>query len=92
MKACSKLWNFLRKIWDFISNLWIITSYDRPSPGFDDVKLIKLAGDDISAARNLFSRADDPDMIEWAIFSLTAAEKRYDYLLRKYKQKYYSSN
>lgn len=88
MKACSQLWDFICKLWSYIRKLWMIDD-EKPNPEVDEIKLIQMAGEEVSAARNLFSRADDPDMVDWAIYSLTAAEKRYNYLFKKYKQKNY---
>jgi len=80
MKTCSKLWNGIRKA-------WILTDDKPQTTEVDEIKLIQMAGEEVSAARNLFSAAEDPNMVEWAVYNLTAAEKRYDFLLKKYKQK-----
>ena len=66
---------------------WIVPAEDEVNPVLDDVQIIKQAREDVAAARNVYAQVEDPDMVEWAVYSLTAAEKRYDYLLKKYRQK-----
>jgi hypothetical protein len=41
------------------------------------------------AARDFFEQATDPDLIEYAILSLKAAEKRYVYLWKRMREKDY---
>lgn len=50
-----------------------------------DEELLDEAGMELNQARNLFTQAEDPEMIDYAIFHLNAAEQRYDYLLRRIK-------
>ena len=64
----------------------LITEGETTAEYIDPIKMIEAANQEVAAARNLFARAEDPDMIEWAIFNLMAAEKRYNYLLKKYRQ------
>ena len=80
MKAWSKALQCIRKT-------WIVPAEDEVNPVLDDVQIIKQAGEDVAAARNVYAQVEDPDMVEWAVYSLTAAEKRYDYLLKKYRQR-----
>jgi len=81
---CMKAWS---KVWDGIRKPWIIKAEEEPDLEIDDIKVIKMAGDEVAAARNSYAEVEDPDMVDWAVYSLTAAEKRYDYLLKKYRQK-----
>ncbi len=80
MKAWSKALQCMRKT-------WIVPAEDEVNPVLDDVQIIKQAREDVAAARNVYAQVEDPDMVEWAVYSLTAAEKRYDYLLKKYRQR-----
>lgn len=77
------------KVWDFVcervQKAWVITEAEVSDEFRDPIQIIKAAGDDVAAARNLFARADEPEMVEWAVYNLTACEKRYDYLLKKYR-------
>jgi hypothetical protein len=41
------------------------------------------------AARNYFEHVTDPDLVDFAILSLQAAEKRYEYLWKKMKENGY---
>jgi len=78
-----KAWTKLKDVW---RQAWIIPDKEELNQPQDEIKMIQMAGEEVSAARNLFSRADDPDMVDWAVFNLTAAERRYDYLLKKYRR------
>jgi len=60
---------------------------EEPGEPIDEIKLIQMAGEEVAAAQNIYSEVEDPDMVEWAVYKLTAAEKRYDFLLKKYRQK-----
>ncbi len=52
-----------------------------------DEEFLKEAYQELIEAQNLFARVDDPDMIDYAIYTLKAAEKRYDFLLKRIKNK-----
>lgn len=80
MKTWSTIWNDIRKA-------LIIKDPEELAKPPDEIRLIQIAGEEVAAARNIYSEIDDPDMVDWAVYKLTAAEKRYDYLLKKYRQK-----
>ncbi|HHU81829.1 MAG TPA: YaaL family protein [Firmicutes bacterium] len=48
--------------------------------------LIEEAKRDWLAARNYFNAVTDPDLIDHAIYTMEAAEKRYAYLLRRARE------
>lgn len=79
------------KVWSTMLNriykTWIMKTSDEPVATIDEIQSIKVAGEEVSAARNIYSEIEDPDMVDWAVYNLTAAEKHYDYLLKKYRQK-----
>jgi hypothetical protein len=77
----------LSKWYDSILKPWVIEDKAEGKRSLDDLQLIQEAGKEVSAARSLFSQVEDPDMMDWAVYSLTAAEKRYDYLIKRYRQK-----
>ncbi len=52
-----------------------------------DETVLAEAHRDWLAAREFFDHATDPDLIDYAILSLQAAEKRYVYLWKKARQK-----
>lgn len=75
------------RILNSISKNWFMTG--EPKTGqkqIDDLAEIKMAIEDMATARSIYSEVDDPELVDWAVYSLTAAEKRYDYLLKKYRQ------
>jgi hypothetical protein len=49
---------------------------------------VKKAYSDLKAAENYFNNADDPDLIDFAIYDLEAAKKKYSYMLKKARQSY----
>ncbi len=52
---------------------------------FSEENLIEEAHQELVQAQNLFSRVEDPDMIDYAIYSMKAAEERFDYLVKAIK-------
>lgn len=53
--------------------------------GYSQDQMLDEAHQALVQAQNLFSRVDDPDMIEYAIYTMKAAEERYDFLIRSMK-------
>lgn len=51
-----------------------------------DREMIQQAGAELSQAYQVLSRVEDNDMVDYAVFTLQAAEKRYGYLLKKLKE------
>lgn len=51
-----------------------------------DEELLQQAHEELINAQNLFSRVDEREMVDCAIYYMKAAEVRYDYLIKKIKQ------
>lgn len=51
-------------------------------------RMLQEAYQELVQAQNLFSRVEDPDMIDYAIYAMKAAEERYDYLIKSCKAQY----
>ncbi len=49
---------------------------------------VKRAYTDWQAAENYFQNVDDPDLIDFAIYDMEAAKKKYVYMLRKARAEY----
>lgn len=49
-------------------------------------EIVKAAGDELRHAYQVLSQADEEDMVDYAVFTVNAAEKRYGYLLKKLKE------
>lgn len=49
---------------------------------------VKRAYSELKAAENYFDNVDDPDLIDFAIYGLEAAKKKYAYMLKKARQAY----
>lgn len=59
---------------------------DRPAledAGFDEVGLVDQARREWQAARSLFENVSEPELIDHAIHRMTAAERRYMFLVRE---------
>lgn len=78
MSICSTLWN---KACEHLS----LREKEITKRG-SDKEAIKEAHQKLTEARNLFAMVDDPEMIDYAIYKLKAAEKRYDYLIKLIKK------
>jgi hypothetical protein len=57
---------------------------------YSDQELLKTAHQELMWAYNMFARVVDEEMVDCAIYSINAAEKRYNYLYKKIKQEYCS--
>ena len=75
------------KWWEALREVWLLNGEDKQQKKPDDIILIQEAKDELLTARLMFAQMEDPDMVDWAVYSMTAAEKRYDYLLKNYRQK-----
>lgn len=74
------------KFWKNVFNPWMVK--DKQEVNYiDDIEEINKAVEEMARARSIYSEVGDPEMVDWAVYSLTAAEKRYDYLLKKYRHK-----
>lgn len=49
------------------------------------VREMKQALEEIKRAENCFDTAADPDLAEWAALGISAAKKKYAYILKKAK-------
>lgn len=73
------------KWWEKFCSLWIIRTDEVDGAQLSNESLLKQADKELALARNMFSRVEDPEMVDCAIFTLKAAEKRYNYLFKKAK-------
>ncbi len=75
-------------IWHNILNKWFMADNpDINQISINDIDEIKQAVQEMATARTIYSEVNDPELVDWAVYSLTAAEKRYEYLLKKYRLK-----
>lgn len=80
MGICSKLWH--RACEHLLLQDDITCSVD-----MSDETMLKQAYQEMMQAQNLFSRVEDAEMIDCAVMNLIAAEKRYNYFLKKVKNR-----
>ncbi len=78
MGICSILWN---KAWEHL-----LLREEVVNKEISNEEMLNEAHQKLTEARNLFARVDDPEMIDYAIFNLKAAEKRYNYLIKIMKK------
>lgn len=64
----------------------VLNNDDQDKADYSNQELLKQAHLELMCAHNLFTRVVDEDMVDCAIFSINAAEKRYNYLIKKIKQ------
>jgi hypothetical protein len=57
-------------------------------PNITDRELLEDAGRKLREAEGLLEEVNDPELIDYAIYQLKAAEKRYDYLYKIIKNKH----
>lgn len=77
-----KITNILIKIKNYFENEQPIISEQSKSI----MELVEEAKREWLAAKEYFENVSDPDLIDYAIHSIEATEKRYNYLLKKVKQ------
>jgi hypothetical protein len=52
---------------------------------FSEDRMLEEAHRAMVQAQNLFSRVEDPDMIQYAVYTMKAAEEHYNYLIKAIK-------
>ncbi len=65
---------------------YLFMEEELPADDYGQEQMLEIAKQELDSAYNLFARAEDPDMIEFAVYNLKAAEKRYDYLIKRARQ------
>lgn len=80
MGICSNLWNRA-------CEQLILKEDTVPTNTISMEEMLKQAHEELEQAENLFARVEDPEMIDYAILKLQAAEKRYNYLLKQFRNK-----
>ncbi len=79
MAFCLNIWNkagsYLR-LWEDQQPVKEIIS---------DEIVLQQAHQELQQAQNWFANLDEPEMIDYAIYKIKAAEKHYDYLLKRIK-------
>ncbi|MEA1962478.1 MAG: DUF2508 family protein [Bacillota bacterium] len=74
------------KYWRNFYQCWCFEEKPSMRSEYSDESLLQKAGEELAEAYNLLSRVEDDEMIEYASLTIQAAEKRYDYLLRRVKE------
>ena len=78
MRNLSTLWIKLRQLLELKDCRAVETA-------ITEEQLLEEAFQELVEAHCLFTQVQEPDMIDYAIFHLKAAEQRYDYLIRGIK-------
>jgi len=77
--------SFVSYLWNKLVDILILKDEQlETSKNISDEEIIKKAHKELVKARKIFDMADE-EMMDYAITNLTAAEKKYDYLLKKLK-------
>ena len=53
---------------------------------FSEEEVLRLSAAELKEAQDFFAQVEDPDLVDYAVYRMKAAEKRYDYLYKKVKQ------
>jgi dTDP-4-dehydrorhamnose 3,5-epimerase-like enzyme len=87
---------FFMEIWSRLysrlKNCRLFNENHQENVDFSDRELLQGAHRELMCAHNMFARVVDEEMVDCAIYSINAAEKRYNYLYKKIKQEYNSES
>lgn len=76
---------FCSNIWNKACGLLCLRDDGQQEPNKDmtDEYALQQAHQELQQAQNWFANLDEPEMVEYAIYKIKAAEKHYDYLLKR---------
>ncbi len=78
MDFCSNIWNKACRL------LWLREDgRQQVNEHMSDECVLQEAHQELQQAQNWFANLDEPEMIDYAIYKIKAAEKHYDYLLKR---------
>lgn len=80
------------RLYSRLKNCHLFNENQQENVDFSDRELLKEAHRELMCAHNMFARVVDEEMVDCAIYSINAAEKRYNYLYKKIKQEYNSES
>lgn len=76
-------------VWDnfcqVLKGFLVVESKDTHAEYWPDQKILDHAKRDWMMAQKIFEEASHPELIDYAVYNLKAAEKRYMYLLKQLK-------
>lgn len=79
------------RLYSWVKSCRLFNEKEQENIEFSDRELLKEAHRELMCAHNMFARVVDEEMVDCAIYSINAAEKRYNYIYKKIKQEYCSS-
>ncbi len=79
--------HFLHNLWHMVYSQFSLAEDQvvEESPAEDLGTLIEQARQEWLNAKAYFDSVDDPDLVDYAVYSVEAAERKYMYLLKKAK-------
>lgn len=75
------------KLWSMICDHMLLQDDITTNVDMSDEAMLQEAYREMVQAQNLFSRVEDADMVDYAVLNLNAAEKRYNYILKKIRNR-----
>ncbi len=87
MTFCSNLWSKACSLFCLGEN-----GQQQVNELMSDEAVLQEAYEELQQAQNWFANLNEPEMIDYAIFKIKAAEKHYDYLLKRIKTKSRNQN
>ena len=77
---------FCSNIWNKACSLFCLGGSElEANELMSDEVVLQQAYEELQQAQNWFANLNDPEMVDYAIFKIKAAEKHYDYLLKRIK-------
>ena len=76
------------RLYSWLKTYHLLSEKHQKDMAFSDRELLAEAHQELMCAHNMFARVVEEEMIDCAIYSINAAEKRYNYLYKKIKQEY----
>ena len=80
------------RLYSWLKTYHLLNGNQQKHVAFSDRELLKEAHQELMCAHNMFARVVEEEMVDCAIYSINAAEKRYNYLYKKIKQEYNSES
>lgn len=69
-----------------VQNWFLLGEDETGTDRYSLKQLAREAGEELKQAYELLERMTEPDMVDYAVYRLKAAEKRYDYMIKKMRE------
>ncbi|MGE5422377.1 MAG: DUF2508 family protein [Ignavibacteriales bacterium] len=73
----------LDMIWNAFQDAFVLDQGQKRFEKWEDCSVLEAAKKDWQTAQSIFDEVNDPELIDFAVYNLKAAEKKYTYLLKR---------